>query len=75
MEVGEGQLSNVAKGLFTDGTRVGGVWMPLLLDLVDPSAMLGKQCGGMGAPGHVAVTIEPGGTGTMTTFCGFMVPQ
>jgi len=68
LEVGEEECSKVAGALCTDTSRLGGVWMPPLLELGDRSTAPGEQCGtrGPGAPGHVVVTIEPGGVVTTT---------
>jgi len=65
LQVGEGQTSNFAGRLFTDGSRVGGVWMPLLLAVGDSDAAPEKEC----------ATIKPGCAVTMPALCGFMVPK
>jgi len=76
MQVGEEETSTAAGALFTDTSRLGGVWIPPLRELGDPTTVPGDSgtTRGPGAPGHVVVTIELGCAVTMTTFCGFMAP-
>jgi len=76
MQVGDEETSKAAGALLTDVSRLGGVWIPPLRELVDPTTVPGDSgtTRGPRAFGHVVVTIEPGCAVTMTTLCGFMVP-
>jgi hypothetical protein len=74
---GEEEPSTVAGALLDDTSCLGGVWIPWLLELGNPNTVRGELCGTTseaGTPGHVVLTIEPGGVVTMTTFCEFMAP-